>query len=209
MIGTRPCRLVPCTECYRHVRTNSTVCPFCGAAVESVSLPVLPRAPAGLKRATLLALTASATAMACEGVSTPVYGATVSPGSEPTPVATVAPATPRPGVEPAQAPPAIPNGVAQTPEAARPPVPTDEALEGPVLPGNPTQPPEAKLPELGPDASADAARLAEAGAPAYDAGGPQRARDGGQGTVSPEASVTPDDTTEDDPADGSVADSGM
>jgi hypothetical protein len=73
--------LVPCSACSRHVKSDETVCPFCGAAVEA---PVCSgrcggSLPARLQHAALLAAGAALLGVAGQGCTNAValYGAPV------------------------------------------------------------------------------------------------------------------------------------
>ena len=56
--------LVPCSSCSRHVRADSTACPFCAAALNPTSGPMQ---AARVAVALAAALTASASLAACYG----------------------------------------------------------------------------------------------------------------------------------------------
>jgi hypothetical protein len=75
-------RLLPCTQCSRHVRKTEEACPFCGAPLGAsfAATPARPAAPSGLGRAALFAF-ASTAVVACSGEddAQPVHGGSPVP----------------------------------------------------------------------------------------------------------------------------------
>lgn len=68
--------LIACTGCQRHVRSDETSCPFCGAGVVAPP-PGPPRTIGRLGRAALFAFgaTLGATTAGCVDSAVPLYGA--------------------------------------------------------------------------------------------------------------------------------------
>ena len=75
--------LIPCLACQRHVQSDETACPFCGAAVAAVVSAKVCRGPCSghvaprLGRAALLAVGATLLCAACESSVIPVYGVAI------------------------------------------------------------------------------------------------------------------------------------
>ncbi|HEX2734952.1 MAG TPA: hypothetical protein VHM70_25280 [Polyangiaceae bacterium] len=88
--------LAPCTQCQRHVRVTDPQCPFCGAALSGLSAKPAPSR--GLKRAALLALSASVAAAGC-GEDSDDDGSK-SQGASSSSSSTTKPSSPSPGSSP-------------------------------------------------------------------------------------------------------------
>jgi len=83
-------QLEPCPSCFRHVRTDETVCPFCAASIASAMMAAPRRTMPDrrLGRAALvsfgLTVAAAGSATTLEACTTdvPLYGAPVQPGDD-------------------------------------------------------------------------------------------------------------------------------
>ena len=60
-------RLVPCTDCQRHIRIDEAGCPFCGASLPTDLPPVVAAPKARLGRAALFAFGAAAVGVVAVG----------------------------------------------------------------------------------------------------------------------------------------------
>lgn len=122
----------PCVRCHRHVRSDETCCPFCGAVFVAAAAPIeLPRMSRAAMIATMTALSACATSNA--------PATATAPAPEPPATATATAAPPEPTAAPPE--PTVATAPSVAPSTTVAPSASSSTIAVVVPPPAPTYPP--------------------------------------------------------------------